>query len=46
MISFYANALEKQIEIWSKSNRINSALIEFTNLYYNTKQLFAFSYKI
>jgi hypothetical protein len=46
MISFYANALEKQIEIWSKSNRINPSLIEFTNLYYNTKQLFAFSYKI
>jgi len=46
MISFYANALEKQIELWSKTHNINSALIEFTNLYYNTKQLFAFSYKI
>jgi hypothetical protein len=46
MISFYANALEKQIEIWSKTPTINSSLIEFTNLYYNTKQLFAFSYKI
>lgn len=45
-ISFYANALEKQIEIWSKTPSINSSLIEFTNLYYNTKQLFAFSYKI
>lgn len=46
MISFYANALEKQIEIWSKTNKINQSLIEFTNLYYNTKKLFAFSYKI
>lgn len=46
MISFYANALEKQIELWSKTNKINQSLIEFTNLYYNTKKLFAFSYKI
>lgn len=46
LISFYANALEKQIELWSKTRAINSSLVEFTNLYYNTKQLFAFSYKI
>lgn len=46
LISMYANALEKQIELWSKTRSINSSLVEFTNLYYNTKQLFAFSYKI
>tara|TARA_B100000131_G_C18021605_1_gene574800 strand:- start:59 stop:1087 length:1029 start_codon:yes stop_codon:yes gene_type:complete len=46
IISMYANALEKQIEIWSKSNGIAKDLLEFTNLYYNTKKLFAFSYDI
>lgn len=46
LISFYANALEKQIELWSKSTTICGRLIEFTNLYYNTKKLFSFSYKI
>lgn len=46
LISMYANALEKQIELWSKSRSISSSLVEFTNMYYNTKQLFAFSYKI
>jgi len=44
--SMYANALEKQIELWSKSNGIKSDMLEFTNLYYNTKRLFAFSYDI
>lgn len=46
LISFYANSLEKQIELWSKSTTICGSLIEFTNLYYNTKKLFSFSYKI
>jgi hypothetical protein len=46
LISMYANALEKQIELWSKTRSISQPLVEFTNLYYNTKQLFAFSYKI
>jgi|TARA_R110002020_G_scaffold104277_2_gene243997 hypothetical protein len=46
IIMMYGNALEKQIENWSKSNGWNVALIEFTNLYYTTKKLFAFSLKV
>ena len=46
IIMMYGNALEKQIENWSKSNGWNAALIEFTNLYYTTKKLFAFSLKV
>tara|TARA_B100000287_G_C20542334_1_gene745167 strand:+ start:52 stop:1080 length:1029 start_codon:yes stop_codon:yes gene_type:complete len=44
VLDMYANALEKQIEFWSKS--IKEDMIEFTNLYYRTKKLFAFSYNI
>ena len=46
VVSMYANALEKQIEIWSKGNGVAANMLEFTNLYYNTKRLFAFSYDI
>tara|TARA_B100001778_G_C18506843_1_gene592262 strand:+ start:67 stop:1071 length:1005 start_codon:yes stop_codon:yes gene_type:complete len=46
IIMMYGNALDKQIENWSKSTAWNSALVEFTNLYYTTKQLYAFSYKV
>ena len=46
VIMMYNNALEKQIELWSKSSKWNPSMIEFTNLYYRTKKLFAFSYDI
>jgi hypothetical protein len=46
IISLYANALEKQIENWSKSTQWNSSFIEFTNLYYNTIGLYNYSYAV
>ena len=46
IISLYANALEKQIENWSRSPQWNSSFIEFTNLYYNTIGLYNYSYTI
>lgn len=46
IISMYANALEMQLQNWSQSPPWNPAFIEFTNLYYNTIGLYAFSYTI
>jgi len=46
IISMYANALEMQLQIWSQSPSWNPAFIEFTNLYYNTIGLYAFSYTV
>ena len=44
VMMMYNNALEKQIELWSKTKEDD--MIKFTNLYYRTKKLFAFSYDI
>tara|TARA_R100000152_G_scaffold4406_1_gene1519 strand:- start:41 stop:1051 length:1011 start_codon:yes stop_codon:yes gene_type:complete len=44
IMMMYNNALEKQIELWSKTKEDD--MIKFTNLYYRTKKLFAFSYDI
>jgi len=46
IISIYGNALEMQLQNWSQSSAYNPAFIEFTNLYYNTIGLYAFSYTI
>jgi len=44
VMMMYNNALEKQIELWSKTKKDD--MVKFTNLYYRTKKLFAFSYDI
>tara|TARA_B100000287_G_scaffold123178_1_gene115126 strand:- start:101 stop:1105 length:1005 start_codon:yes stop_codon:yes gene_type:complete len=44
IMMMYNNALEKQIELWSKT--MKDDMVKFTNLYYRTKKLFAFSYDI
>ena len=44
IMMMYNNALEKQIELWSKTKEDD--MVKFTNLYYRTKKLFAFSYDI
>lgn len=46
IISLYANALEKQIEIWSSTPQWKPSFTKFCNLYYKTLGLYNYTYSI